>query len=293
MAHIELQKFFFPAPFGACNSADIIKELEPYFYMAKPPSVVAVASLEVKNEKAGVFGHTHLTPSTDETNKITHFPLTRKSLRGAEMPTQNFGVLKHNKWFEGKDTLFWAIFSKQLEIDMTKYFGKSPQIIQIEEKARIIEYIQKDTKAFQNAIKNRRITKACVQEILSKLLTSTINDATLIPAYAYYYGINIVITYQEKKLWCEIDAKGKRVFVEHVGTSKWRETDIQEIDDKTMVEIKYYLGENNIGVAMASVGNYKKEELIEIGKKLGIIECEKLNKGELYDKINIYCYSNR
>jgi hypothetical protein len=211
-----------------------------------------------------------------------------------------------NKIAKGLDSLFWSIYDHMCEIEPEKYttfgFANKLALLQIQEKSRIIAWIQEDVKRFQGAIVDHRITKGRVQEILTALLTNVCDSLDCLMAYAAYYGISVVAWYPNNKVHCNFtllsvlgeSVKGECV-VEYIGNKRGRmwkrcidsNVSVWEELQKVSVKMKHYLGEG--GSALSGESSYKKEELVKMGEIMGL-DCVGMGKKELYDKINLSCY---
>ena len=175
-------------------------------------------------------------------------------------------------------------------------FSLQPLMAQIQEKSRIIKWIQEDAKRFQNALIDHRITKGRLQEILTMLLTGGYNNLDCLMAYVAYYDIAIIIWYPENHTYATFTplanlSKMDNIVLKYCGGGgeiKWKKViNMAEFKIDDCVKMKHYIGEG--GTALGSESAYKKEELVKMATKLGI-ECDKIGKKELYDKINMSCY---
>lgn len=191
---------------------------------------------------------------------------------------------------EGCDSLFWAIYKEMCDTHSQTYtyFGLQPRMAEIQEKSRIIHWIQEDTKRFQKSCKEHKMTKARVQEILTKLLTNIHDNIDCIMAYSGYFNVRIYLYYPKNKTYCTFTPctdDYTTIYIEY-SNKQWKKRDeIINVDE--CIFIHHYLGEG--GNALGAESLYKKEDLIQIAKKAGI-DTIKITKKELFDKINIYCY---
>ena len=297
---VSMQEFFYPGTYVEGDPLDaIMSDLNPHFY--SPTQHIVPASLarnapKVKKIVPPMESHKRqplkddvaLVPTSlnrpekrSATDVPPKAPLNRQPLKGGVPP--------------GCDSLFWTIYQHMCAQMPDKYttFGLQPLMAQTTEKSRIIAWIQENPKRFQTALAEHRITKARVQEILTQLLTGGANSVDCLMAYVAYYGISVVAWYPQNRTYCNFTPLGKMeeggdIVVEYCGR-RWK---LCERDGDAFLEnavkLKHYVGEG--GSALGSESSYKKEELVKMGRILGI-EVEGLGKKELYEKINICCYT--
>lgn len=299
---LKLQEFFFPCPTIGGDNGDnlgvLMEKLRPHFYspivIVAPPIIVAPSICKQMQINVPVA-----TPSTNH-------PLLQIENKMAPKPANKMAI--ENKIGKGLDSLFWSIYDHMCEIEPEKYttfgFANKLAVLQIQEKSRIIAWIQEDVKRFQRAIIDHRITKDRVQEILTALLTNVCDSLDCLLAYVAYYGISAVAWYPNNKVYCNFtfltvlgeSVKGGCV-VEYIGNKRgrmWKRSigsGLEEFQTGEQsgycVKMKHYLGEG--GSALGAESSYKKDELVKMGEIMGL-DCAGMGKKELYDKINISCY---
>ena len=290
---MDIQRFFYPAPYVG-DIDRTIERLRPFFYIG-----VGVGPKKQMEKKSGVEPESR----HDIDNYVTTIGLydetrvapPKNSFRILKPDTKIVRELAQNLPPGATDSLFWSIYGEMClrEPDKYGYFGVVPLVAQMQEKTRIIAWIQDDIKRFQNAFTNHRVTKARVQEIMTTLLTGVADNLHCLLAYAAYYGVSVVIRYSRNHTYCEFtmeNAKGGVVMLEWCGGSgarKWRIATPPFNEELDAVKMRHYLGEG--GSALGSLADYKKDELVKMAGLLGIVN-DGLGRKELYDKINIACY---
>ena len=286
---IKLQEFFYPSPIVMSedvnsDTADIVERLKPHFYVMEKnfqrPLIVDSGSTNVI-KKPPILAP----PSAQPNDKIPLY------VKAAAPPVAA-------KPLKGNDSLFWAIYGEMCERKPTQYdggFGVVPMIAQMQEKSRIIAWIQADPKRFQTAFEDHRITKSRVQEIMTQLLTGVADNLDCLLAYAAYYGINAIVWYPRNRTYCGFTnpLASEEIVLEYCGGGgggrKWRVAGCGGVgfDATKSVKMRHYLGEG--GNALWGESAYKKEELVKMAEILEI-QVDGCGKKELYEKINMCCY---
>lgn len=191
------------------------------------------------------------------------------------------------------DTLFWCLFIIHFGYDEYLEVDRNYGVKELEVKKCIGEYLTANQHVVKNA--NVKITKACVQEILSELLTSQ-KDTSMntLMAILFYYKINLIMVNSTRLLMLEFisdrdaelpyyvvykDTYGKYSVRCDALTSE----EVQEIKNKTIC-LESYLK------PLKSVATYKVDELEDMAKKMGIYESnKKYKKTDLYQDISEAC----
>lgn len=92
---------------------------------------------------------------------------------------------------EKSDTLFWCMYIHHHGHEQYLAIGNKYNNVEMAEKQRIMEYIQKNKHSFKNM--NRKITLGCRQEIMSELMTNAKTSLLTLHALALYYKVNVRI----------------------------------------------------------------------------------------------------
>lgn len=187
------------------------------------------------------------------------------------------------------DPLFWCIYillngyTQYMEIE--HHYGN----VEMNEKQKLIEMIQKTPSIFKNSI--RKITKTAIQEIMSDLMTNKKTSFDTANAFALYYKKKITFLYEKNKSYMvvgEQTAPNLNIYIttDKHNNIKWG------IGEQTTPGENWFCIENPYK-PLKSIGNYKLNELEEIAKKYQIYNddiCKK-KKQELYDDIsNIFLF---
>jgi hypothetical protein len=188
------------------------------------------------------------------------------------------------------DPLFWCIYillngyTQYMEIE--HHYGN----VEMNEKQKLIEMIQKTPSIFKNSI--RKITKTAIQEIMSDLMTNKKTSFDTANAFALYNQKKITFLYEKNKSYMvvgEQTAPNLNIYIttDKHNNIKWG------IGEQTPPDENWFCIENPYK-PLKTIGNYKLNELEEIAKKYQIyndgIICKK-KKQELYDDIsNIFLF---
>jgi hypothetical protein len=281
---LKLQEFFYPVQ--AENVEDNINALfekfKPHFY--NPPLHQYHNKINLNN----TIKQTNIKPTNIKSNNNKQTNMTQPSSIPPflqEIP-------------DSCDSLFWSIYQHMCNIkpDIYTYFSIRPQIAQIQEKSRIIEWIQKNDKLFQTSLIDHRITKGRIQEIMTMLLTGISDNIDCLIAYVAYYNVPIIIWYPNNMTYCTFtplanipkELLGEYIVLKYYGKGKikWKINDNGEFKKENCIQLKHYIGEG--GNVLGSDFLYKKDELIKMANILGIET--KGTKKELFEKINLSCY---
>jgi hypothetical protein len=191
------------------------------------------------------------------------------------------------------DTLFWCLFIIHFGYDEYLEVDRNYGVKELEVKKCIGEYLTANQHVVKNS--NIKITKACVQEILSELLTSQ-KDTSMntLMAILFYYKINLIMVNSTRLLMLEFisdrDAELPYyvVYKDTYGKYSVRcdavtSDELQEIRSK-MICLESYLK------PLKSIASYKVDELEDMAKKMGIYESnKKYKKTDLYQDISEAC----
>ena len=185
-----------------------------------------------------------------------------------------------------KDTLFWCIYIAKHGYNDYLQIQNNYGMKQIEYQERISKYIKKNIVLLKNV--NTRITKACAQEIISELLTETKKTSfPVLYAYAIFYNMNLILLHPSKKYYIEILSDNFEEDVPIYVLQKG-EYDDYSINETPLTQEEYkYIKETKFKLdshlrPLKAIGNYKVDELHNIGEKVEIDMTLKYTKPELY-----------
>lgn len=188
------------------------------------------------------------------------------------------------------DTLFWCLYIAMYGYNDYLQIGRNYGVKELEIKQKIGEYIKLNASKLK--LTNYKVTKACVQEILSELLTSQKETSMIcLIAMTVYFNINVVLLQPAKKNMVEfIGQKDAELpcYVLHKDT--YGKYTIQETPATT--EQMEELRQSNICLdsyirPLRAMTTYKMDDLVHIATKLGSIDLTvKIKKPELYEQIS-------
>jgi hypothetical protein len=294
---LKLQEFFYPVQ--AENVEDNINALfekfKPHFYT--PPLHQYHNKINLNNKQTNIKQTNIKSTNIKQTNiKQTNIKSTNIKLTNMTQPSS---ISPHPQEIpDGCDSLFWSIYQHMCNIkpDIYTYFSIKPQMAQIQEKSRIIEWIKQNEKLFQTSLIDHRITKGRIQEIMTMLLTGISDNIDCLIAYVAYYNVPIIIWYPNNMTYCTFtplanipkELLGEYIVLKYYGKGKikWKINDNEEFKKENCIQLKHYIGEG--GNVLGSDFLYKKDELIKMANILGIET--KGTKKELFEKINLSCY---
>jgi len=271
------------------DTPDNISALEPFMY-SQTTKDSFINKTEDTNQKGNKKGH------QIEDEKI------QESQEKSEEHETPENKMKNKKYFikpkHPEDNLFWCLYIALY--GYAKYQTRNANI-ELEEKQKIIQYIKKNTSEIKNI--NHKLTKICVQELLSDLMTNKkmeINHLCLLNAF-YKKRIIIYVENEGQEL-----AETKGLYFEIYDETTKTNNDYILIKKNSRNEYSLFLYPNeaereikNIRENMFLVNDfqnplkaisiYKISDLHEISSKIGMKLKEKMKKNELYIEIKNYC----
>lgn len=188
------------------------------------------------------------------------------------------------------DTLFWCLYIVVHGYNDYLQIGRNYGVKELEIKQKIGEYIKTNASKLKNT--NYKVTKACVQEILSEMLTSQKETSMIcLIAMTVHFNINVVLVQPAKKIMVEFigqkdaelpwyilykDTYGKYTIQESPATSN----QLEELR-QTNICLDSYLR------PLKPMTTYKADDLIQLATKLGSIDLTtKIKKQELYEQLS-------
>lgn len=188
------------------------------------------------------------------------------------------------------DTLFWCLYIVVHGYNDYLQIGRNYGVKELEVKQKIGEYIKLNASKLK--LTNYKVTKACVQEILSVLLTSQKETSMIcLIAMTVYFNINVVLVHPAKKNMVEFigqkdaelpcyvlykDTYGKYTIQETPATPE----QLEELR-QTNICLDSYIR------PLRAMTTYKMDDLVHIATKLGSIDLTvKIKKPELYEQIS-------
>jgi hypothetical protein len=165
-----------------------------------------------------------------------------------------------------KDTLFWCLYIILNDYAEYTSIHHNYNMRELEWKHDLSKEILKTPTLIKNS--NHRITKACIQEILSDLMSNiqTTNIACLI-AITVYRNINIIIINHTKKLRMEFSSGDNDTYILYKTDNNTYSVQPDSLSEPELIDIRNnsYLIENE-NKPLKSIGSYKVDELIKLVK---------------------------
>lgn len=192
-----------------------------------------------------------------------------------------------------EDKLFWCLFihkfgKNEYNQILTKYKNH-----EINEKIKIVDYINKNL----CIMKTKKINKTNTQEIMGKLMSSSVTDLQCVHGICAYYKLNVIVVNTCKTCYIDYDYSCDDNDEDNIlvifkssslmSTTKFdyslkmnmKKSDVKKITD-TYIKFEQYDKPFN------GISSYKLSELLTIQEKMGVSSLKK-NKAEIFRLINV------
>jgi len=198
-------------------------------------------------------------------------------------------------WFCSRktDTLFWAMYVAkhgESEYHMIEHRYRNTEM---EEKQKVMLHIKQRADAFRGSVQHTKITKVCVQEILSDLMINKKTSWYTFLALSYYYKINAIVSYN--KTYYEFSCSESEVW-HHFTRSQdgYISVDTEPLTEEDLTslrEINVLLDYGQPAKPIKSITTYKVEDLLNMAARLDIEEPTnvKWKKNDWYQAIIERC----
>lgn len=225
----------------------------------------------------------------------------RKNEQDIKIKTEN--KMKNKKYFikpkNYEDNLFWCSYIAVYGYE--KYQSRNANI-EMEEKQKIIEYVKRNTSEIKNI--NHKLTKICIQELLSDLMTNKKLEINHLCLLNVFYKKNIIIYVENEDTTLQEDNKGLYFEIYNETTKTKNDYILIKKNSKNEYSLFLYSNEteteiknikenmflvNDFQNPLKAISSYKISELYEISLKVGMKLKEKTKKNELYIEIKNYC----
>lgn len=189
---------------------------------------------------------------------------------------------------EHKDQLFWCCYIGKYGLEKYKEIKHRAGNVEMEEKQKISEYFKTNPKILKQI--NQKMTKARIQEIISEIMVNSKVTLNVLPAFALYYRMRILIV-KESRVYLNISSEDN--YDTTILMSKTYQKDynidicrddkkIQDIIDKCLCLYSYEK-------PLKAISNFKMNELSELALKMNVDISEKIPKNELYGIVARKC----
>lgn len=184
------------------------------------------------------------------------------------------------------DSLFWSVYIVVYGYSDYLQVSRNYGVRQAEVNGNALNFLQKNPSLFKET--NRKVTKVCIQEILSEL--STINKTTSMDALlglCVFFKINIYIIDKETNGLLKIITNNEKTYLIHRERKRNYSVCMDELSEEKMKELE----ENNIVLdscirPLKTISNYKVEQLVDMATQLELYDTTcKYKKNELYNII--------
>lgn len=184
-----------------------------------------------------------------------------------------------------KDTLFWCLFILLNDYGEYTSIHHNYNMRELEWKHELSKEISKTPTLIKNS--NHKVTKACVQEILSDLMSNIqITNINCLIAITVYRNINIIIMNHTKKLRMEFSSgdNDNNTYVIYKNDNNRYSVQFDSLSEPDLIDIRNssYLIDNE-NKPLKSVGSYKVDELIQMVKIF-----DAYNNNTKYKKNDLY-----
>lgn len=212
-----------------------------------------------------------------------------------EIPNMKEQKEKKN-WFlpRQNDTIFWCIYVFIYGLDEYDQIGHSYGNKILEEKQKIIDFIQKTPKALKSS--NVKITNDKIKEILSEFMVDKVTSFDGLVALSVYYKMPIYLINDEKKTYLKFlpeteyhDNKPCYLYL-HKSERGYPKYKLSMSEIKPTMECFLCL-ESHLK-PLKSASYYKMEDLHSIMDKINFHPETKMKKMELYEKLTELCCWN-
>lgn len=189
---------------------------------------------------------------------------------------------------EHKDQLFWCCYIGKYGLDKYNEIKHRAGNIEMEEKQRISEYFKNNPNFLKNI--NQKMTKARTQEIISEIMINNKVTLNVLPAFALYYKVRIMIL-KENRIYLNISSEDnyETTILMSKTTDHDYNIDICVNDSKIqkIIENCYCLYSHE--KPLKAISNFKMDELIELASKMDVDTSQKIPKNELYGMVARKC----
>lgn len=188
---------------------------------------------------------------------------------------------------ENKDQLFWCCYIGKYGLDKYNEIKHRAGNIEMEEKQRISEYFKNNPNFLKNI--NQKMTKARIQEIISEIMINNKVSLNVLPAFALYYRVRIIIL-KENRIYLNISSEDNydTTILMYKKDHEYN-IDICVNDNKiqNIIEKCYCL--YSYEKPLKAISNFKMDELLELASKMDVDTSKKIQKNELYGNIARKC----
>ena len=189
-----------------------------------------------------------------------------------------------------QDSLFWCIYIAMHGYNDYQQVSRNYGVKELEIKQKIGDYIKSNASKLK--LTNYKVTKACVQEILSELLTSQKETSMIcLIAMTVHFNINVALVNPAKKIMVEfIGQKDAELPWYILYKDTYGKYTVQETP--ATPEQMECLRQSNISLdsyirPLKAMTTYKIDDFLHIATKLGSIDLTvKIKKPELYEQIS-------
>lgn len=190
-----------------------------------------------------------------------------------------------------KDSLFWCVYIFMYGKDEYDEIKHSYGNKVLEEKQKIIDFIQKNPKLLKSS--NVKMTNNSIKELLSEFMVDRTTSYYGLATLSIYYKIPIYLINEEKKIYFKflpeqeyIENKPCTIYL-HNSESKIPTYKLYHVE--TEPNLESFLCLESIIKPIKTISYYKSEDLHTIANKIGFIPDKKMKKAELYEKISTLC----
>jgi len=208
----------------------------------------------------------------------------------------NICTSNEKNWFlpRQNDTIFWCIYIFIHGLDEYHQIGHSYGNKILEEKQKIIDFIQKTPKILKSS--NVKITNNAIKEILSEFMVDKMTSFDGLVALSVYYKTPIYLINDEKKTYLkflpEIDYHKNKPCCLYLHKSERGYPKYKLYTTETNPSFENFLCLESHLKPLKSACYYKMEDLQVIMDKIGFRPEKKMKKMELYEKLTELCCWN-
>jgi len=219
-----------------------------------------------------------------------------KHIYETEKKEPQLPIIKKDEWFlpKQKDTLFWCVYIFIYGLDSYDIIQHSYGNKILEEKQKIIEFIQQNPKLLKSS--NVKITNDHVKEILSEFMVDSVTSYHGLVALSMYYKTPIYLINDEKKIYLkflpdkEMGENKPCYLYLHQGIMKFPKYKLPMFEKE--INLDSFLCLESHLKPFKPISYYKVEDLQYIMNKIGFIPKEKMKKNEYYEKLCELCNWN-
>jgi hypothetical protein len=229
-------------------------------------------------------------------NKCNDSSIVEQIIEKSDEKLPEIPKTRQQKWFLPRqtDTIFWCIYVFIYGLDEYDQIGHSYGNKILEEKQKMIDFIQKTPKVLKSS--NVKITNNAIKEILSEFMVDKMTSFDGLVALSIYYKTPIYLINDEKKTYLKFlpeteyhDNKPCYLYL-HKSERGFPKYKLYMSEIKPTMESLLCL-ESHLK-PLKSASHYKMEDLHNIMDKIGFHYEEKMKKMELYEKLIELCSWN-